>query len=295
MSGPGTPAWRLLPVALAALLLACTAGAPPAAPADGEVKSFDGLLLRYTAAGAGDPPLVFIHGWSCNRGQFQAQMEHFAGTHRVYALDLGGHGESGRLRGAWNLDVMARDLAAFLARMDLEGTVIVGHSMGGPVALLAAAAEPGRVQLVVGIDTLHDVERSISRELAESWGTPLEADLDAAAEGVVRGAFTAGATDPALVERLVRETRANDPRVLAGIVRSYPAFDAAAALAACPAPVVCVNAAAPTPTRLEVNRRHDPDFEVVLMEGVSHFPMLERPDEFNSVLEGILERHVAGR
>ena len=56
-----------------------------------------GISLAYDVAGGGDPPIVFVHGWGCDRSYFAPQIEFFAPDHTVLALDLRGHGESGRL------------------------------------------------------------------------------------------------------------------------------------------------------------------------------------------------------
>ena len=79
-----------------------------------------------------------------------------------------------------------------------------------------------------------------------------------------------------------------DRKMATGVMRALTAFDAKAALAGAKVPVRCINAAPGTmpfamPTALDVNRKHG-DFDVVLIEGVGHFPMLEKPKEFNEKL-----------
>ena len=59
-----------------------------------EFLSGEGIRLAYDTAGAGDPPIVFVHGWSCDRSYFAPQIEHFAAGHAVAAVDLRGHGDS---------------------------------------------------------------------------------------------------------------------------------------------------------------------------------------------------------
>ena len=57
-----------------------------------EFLSGEGIRLAYDTAGAGDPPIIFVHGWSCDRSYFAPQFEHFAAGHAVAAMDLRGHG-----------------------------------------------------------------------------------------------------------------------------------------------------------------------------------------------------------
>lgn len=60
-----------------------------------DVRSADGLPVRYEVLGDGTPALVFVHGWSCDRRYWDGQVGYFADRHRVVAIDLAGHGESG--------------------------------------------------------------------------------------------------------------------------------------------------------------------------------------------------------
>ena len=121
------------------------------------VPSFDGIPIAYTVAGEGPVALLFIHGWACDRYYWASQLYDFADTHTVVTVDLAGHGDSGADREEWTLLSLARDVQAVVDHLDLRSVILVGHSMGGPVALEAARLMPDRVVGVVGVDTLHDV------------------------------------------------------------------------------------------------------------------------------------------
>ena len=56
--------------------------------------SSDGVDIHYEVYGKGEPTLVFIHGWSCDRSYWRAQVEYFAKQYQVITIDLAGHGES---------------------------------------------------------------------------------------------------------------------------------------------------------------------------------------------------------
>src|SRR5262249_3760884 len=77
--------------------------------------SVAGVRLAYDAAGAGDPPMIFVHGWACDRSYFAPQFRHFAAGHAVAAMDLRGHGDSSRPApgpGVYDIDVLAGDVLA---------------------------------------------------------------------------------------------------------------------------------------------------------------------------------------
>ncbi len=272
------------------LLVASCAAAPLSGP--GETTSFDGLSLAYEARGEGEPALVFVHGWCCDSSFWRDQVPAFAADHRVVTLDLGGHGRSGRERERWELEGLARDVAAVVEELDLERVILVGHSMGGPVCVLAAPLLPDQVLGVVGVDALHDVTLEWDESILESWVATMEADFPGYMRGFLDGMFPEG-SDPELRERVMAIMGAADPERARDLMKAMFMLDHEAALAACPVPVRCINAADGFPTNVEANRRVAPTFEVIGMHGVGHFLMMERPEEFNAhlraTIRGILE------
>ena len=266
-------------VLLSSLFLVASCAAAPHSRS-GETTSFDGLSLVFEARGEGAPALVFVHGWCCDRSFWRDQVSVFAADHRIVTLDLGGHGRSGRERARWDLEGLARDVAAVVEELDLERVILVGHSMGGPVCVLAAPLLPDRVLGVVGVDTLHDVTLEWDESLLRSWEEAMEADFPGYMRGFVGEMFPEG-SDSALRARVMAVMGAADPEVGQDLMGAMFAFDGEAAFAACPVPVRCINAADGYPTNVEANRRFAPTFDVIGMSDVGHFLMMERPEKFN--------------
>jgi pimeloyl-ACP methyl ester carboxylesterase len=75
------------------------------------VSSADGIPIAYEAAGTGDPAIVFVHGWSCDRTYWSLQIEPFSQYTTVVALDLAGHGESGLGRSRQSMTAFGADVA----------------------------------------------------------------------------------------------------------------------------------------------------------------------------------------
>jgi len=118
----------------------------------------DGVTIVYSAAGAGEIALVFIHGGLADRSFYDGQLKAFADRYRVIALDLAGHGESGANRTKWGLPEFGADVKAVINAENLKRVVLFGNSLGGPVAIEAALLLPDRVIGVVGIDTFQYVD-----------------------------------------------------------------------------------------------------------------------------------------
>lgn len=261
----------------------------PAETAQVTLRTADGLRIAHQTLGEGTETLLFIHGWSCSRSFWRHQLYDLADDYRIFAIDLPGHGDSDTQRQEWSVETLGADVAAVIEDADLDRVILVGHSMGGPVALAAAALAPERVIGVIGVDTLHNVEFRLPEEAIEGLIGQFERDFDATLEMLVSGMLPPE-TDASLVTWITDEMLSADPEIAIPLFDAVVRFDQAAALGAAGVPVRCINAAprpgAGMPTAVETNRSYA-DFDVVLMEGVGHFPMLEQPEEFNSHLRAV--------
>jgi pimeloyl-ACP methyl ester carboxylesterase len=265
-----------------------------ASPTPGAVKSADGVEIRYEVAGSGSPAIVFVHGWSCDRSYWRPQVEHFAKSHRVVAVDLAGHGESARNRKDWTMAAFGEDVRAVLEALDLRGAVLVGHSMGGPVILEAARLASDRVLALVPVDTLAEVDRRMSPEEREGFLGPIRADFRAGVEAFVREFMFTERTDPELIDRIASDMASAPSEVAIPAMESLFAYDEAAALAGVTIPVRLLNADR-FPTDLAAARRHKPDVELTVMPRVGHFLMAEDPEEFNRLLARAVKELTGGR
>ena len=281
-------------IAVFAFALACGGSSPdvptapvPAGPVAGPGTAFapDGVAIAYTVAGSGSPALVFVHGWMCDQTYWAAQAALFSETHTVVTIDLAGHGESGMDREGWPLMAFGADVEAVVEGLDLDRVILIGHSMGGPVVLEAARLMPDRVIGVVGVDTLQDAELKYDPEEVAPFLAAFESDFVGTCRGFVVSMFPEGA-DPVLVERIAADMSAGPPEIGSALMRRFVEYDAAAAFAAVPAaiPIRCINSTM-NATNVDGNRAYHEDFDVITMEGVGHFLMMERPKEFNALLE----------
>jgi 3-oxoadipate enol-lactonase len=119
-----------------------------------ESADVDGIRLAYQVTGEPDaPPMILLHGLGSGAGSWNTVAAQLAETHRVYALYLRGHGHSD-WPGKYTLELMRDDVLGFLDILALDRVVLVGHSMGGNVALLLAEEYPQRLGRVVIEDSL---------------------------------------------------------------------------------------------------------------------------------------------
>jgi pimeloyl-ACP methyl ester carboxylesterase len=206
-------------------------------------------------------------------------------------LDQAGYGESGKDRKVWSVSALASDVEAVVKGLGLKRVILVGHSMGGSVALLAAKRLPGTVVAVIGVDTLHNAEFKLPDDVTKPLLEGFEKDFQAS----IRAAFNQmlpDKTDTALKEWLATKAGKQDPKMAIALMRDNLGLDLKTLFKEAKVPVRCVNSAGGyafyNPTAVEINKKYA-EFDAVTIADVGHYPMLEKPTEFNRKLREVLK------
>jgi sigma-B regulation protein RsbQ len=248
----------------------------------------DGVEMAYVDRGKGDPALVFVHCGNCRKEIWRETLDAFAGDHRVVAMDMPGYGHSSATsREKSSLEGLGADVAALVDELKLQKVVLVGNSLGGPVALEAAhRLGPKRVLGVVAVDTLQNVELEFPEEIWRRILDGHQQDFVKTCDRMMLSLLPDGAPESTR-QRIDEETCANEPKVAIAIHESFRTYDQTKALRDAGVPVVAINATR-VPTAVDVNRKYARSFDVILMEGVGHYPQVERPAEFQANLRRAL-------
>ncbi|MFH8409603.1 alpha/beta fold hydrolase [Streptomyces sp. NPDC018019] len=252
------------------------------------VQRSDHTTIRYTAAGPADgPALVLIHGWACDRGDFDAVTGHLPDGYRVLAVDLAEHGESRSTREVWTMEEFARDVAAVLEAESVTTAVVAGHSLGAAVAVEVGRLLPDAVSHVVALDGLLHLSMfpAQSEERISTVVGMFHDDFPAAVRGLVEGGSPAG-TDPALTdayfEKMVAVRQPAGLRAIEGLVR----WDMDAVLRETKQPIT-VFAVRDLVTQEAIDRYGD-RLDIVLVDlGSHHFPV-EAPEATARLLSDVM-------
>lgn len=248
-------------------------------------RSIDGVSISYSVSGTADTAIVLIHGGLAERSFWDGQQGPLSERYKVIAVDLAGHGESGRNRQRWGIVEFAHDALAALDSEGVRRAILVGNSLGGPVAIEAALLAGTRAIGVIGVDTFQDLGRRIDprqmTEQADAWRRDFEGSLDR----MLGALFHPGA--PAdLVADVRRRMSATPVDTACAIFSSAAGYDTGAPARRLRVPVRCINGDL-YPTDVNANRAIVADFDAVVLAHTGHYPMLERPEEFNRRLEEI--------
>jgi pimeloyl-ACP methyl ester carboxylesterase len=252
-----------------------------------EFATRDGIKLAYERSGTDGPPIVFVHGWACDRSYFEPQVEHFGANHAIAALDLRGHGESDRPEpgpGVYSVDKFAGDVLAVAADAGFDRPVIIGHSLGG-VVTLACAARPGALSAAVMVDPAPITNEPIKAFLAQAADSA-ETDHDASwRTGFVGGMFLP--TDAVRRDEILEGMTALPPAIAGAALRGIAEFDGTAALGAVDVPLLSIGAAMATNAPDDF-RAACPTITIGQTVGAGHFNQLEVPDQVNGMIERFL-------
>ena len=143
--------------ALIAASLLLTNLVPGEAQAAGRRVTVNGMQMYYEVSGRGDP-LVVIHGAYMNIPTMGAIIPRLARTHKVYALELQGHGRTTDLDRPITYPNLADDVAAFMDAVKLEKADVFGYSMGAAVGLQLAIRHPAKVNKLAAASVAYDVQ-----------------------------------------------------------------------------------------------------------------------------------------
>jgi pimeloyl-ACP methyl ester carboxylesterase len=266
---------------------ASTPASAPAAQVDGLPQlalTPDSVHIDYRVWGKGEPAVVLIHGWACDSAYWNAQIDALKSRYTVVAVNLAGHGGSEANRTDWSIGNYGEDVATVVRQLRNKQVILVGHSMGGDVALEASRRIGDRVIGIIAVDSLKSVglppmrSQEIERQL-----TPSRQNFIEATRNYVTGTLFEKGADPTLVQKVAYDMSLEPPAVGVASLQSLLAMDFTKLLPDIQVPVLAINSDL-GPTDEARIRKSLPGFKADVLEHTGHFLMMEVPQRFNPVL-----------
>jgi pimeloyl-ACP methyl ester carboxylesterase len=291
-------------------LAACQEREPPAAPAAPAAPAPppaagasapriaigpDGVHVQYRVHGAGEPALVFIHGWGGDSNYWREQVPALESRYTLVTVDLAGHGGTGANRMEWTMARFGQDVATAVATVPNQKLILVGHSMGGPVAIEAARLMKSRVVGIIGVDTFKTIGAPApSKAQVDAMVRKFEADFIGTTRALVNDHFFAPGADPQLKSKIAYDISLTPPRVGVASMRAVMEYDFTGPLKDLAVPIVAINSDLGEPVNEARIRRLVPQFRAVTLAGGGHFLMMEDPARFNAALESEIRAMLGG-
>lgn len=292
-------------LAAATFTLTQTASAQPkTSQPESRFAKLDGARVHYVNYGKGDDALVLIHGWTQNIDSWRDQIPEFAKHYRVIAVDLPGHGKSDKPQFSkdsvpkdqprkpfvYSMDHFARAVEAVMRDAKVKRAVLAGHSMGTPVARQFYRHYPEKTLGIIIVDgSLRPFDNAamVDQLIANLRGPNYSASLDQMFTMMFGGGL------PAETQQRIKASTANTPQYVLvsafeGMVDSGIWGEDKINLQ-----VLAVLAKNPffPPNVEESFRRIAPKMEFHMWDGVGHFLMMEKPNEFNAAVIAWLNKN----
>lgn len=249
----------------------------------------DNRLVHYEVFGRGQP-IIFLHSWIGSWRYWVSTMDLASERYRAYALDFWGFGESERRvpETEFNITSYVNMLFNFVDKMGINTATLVGHGMGGMVAIRAARERPERFTRVMTVATPlygrvlenHIRPRSISRLLTRGSASPNEI--------WVKLLKSIPIADPEVQRELLEDTESLSSQVLVNVQESIIDTDLRSALDALQVPLLAVYGGQDRIVAAEhaqfLNEHSHRPVQLLVLPKANHFPFLEQSNTFSRLL-----------
>lgn len=247
----------------------------------------DGVELHYLEAGAG-PTIVFVPGWTMPAEIWEHQIRHFASTHRVVALDPRGHGRSEKPTHGYHPSRRALDIGELLGHLGGDPAVLVGWSLGVQEVLVYAhehGTEAIRAAVLVDYAIDFDTESLTSRFIS------LQVDREDWTRNFIEVIHNSAQSDEYLeaVTQAALSTPTNAAAVMIANLILMGPTDLGPALNSVDRPLMFVASSLDWAVAAAEDVREGwPEVHVEIIDETSHALFVDKPEEFNRLLEEFL-------
>jgi pimeloyl-ACP methyl ester carboxylesterase len=249
--------------------------------------------IHYVTLGKGGQDVVLVHGWAGNLGLWREQIEPLAGHARLIMIDLPGHGQSDKPQSHYTMSSFSAAVLAVLRDALVDRAIFIGHSMGAGVLCRVYCQVPEKFVALVSVDGLLCRPAGTpaeARALVGPFGTP---EYLAHARSLVNSFFP-NPSAAVLRDQVMSEMLATPQYVMLGAMLAMFGPDQPDwGLQKVNAPVLVINAPSPwwNNSYMDYVASLSRQTEYVMMNDVGHFPMLEKPAEFNATLLSMLRKY----
>ena len=249
--------------------------------------------INYFQQGQGDTTLLFLHGWCIDGTYWKNQVDYFSKTYHVCAIDLPGFGKSKAERTNWTIEEYANDVTAFMDAMNLKNVVIIGHSMAGEIMLQTALSNNSKIIGMVGVDNFKLIDVSFTPEQMKQMNDffpMLEKDFKNSAPAYADMMLFHPATSKEVKDRVKTDFANCDPVIgyETCMKQMQYAITDAQRLEQLNYKLYLINSDGFPTNEIGLNNHCKSSFQVETISATGHYPMIEKPAEFNLILEKVL-------
>lgn len=259
----------------------------------------DNATIDHQITGSGNTTLLFLHGSYIDQTYWKSQVNFFSPNYSVITFDLPGHGKSGKERKHWSVQGFAEDVIAVIKELNLKNIILIGHSLGGDINLIAATSHPEPVLGFISIDYFKNAATPLTPDYQQQAGSieqKLKIDFANTNEQYARMALLTKQTSSEITNRVINDYRnAYQPMAIKTTPEIFKMFEIQKKmLPQLKFKLYLVNVDY-IPTNEEPLKQYaGTGYEILHMNGTCHFPMLEDPDNLNLLLQQAIHKISTG-
>ncbi len=250
--------------------------------------------INYYQQGKGDTTLLFLHGWCIDGTYWENQLNHFSKQYKALAIDLAGFGKSTANRQNWTIEEYAEDVNSFIDSLDLKNVVLIGHSMSGEIMLQTAMLKNHNIIALVGIDNFKVLDVEFTPEQMKQmtdFFPMLQNDFKNSAPIYADMMLFHQMTSQVIKNRVKNDFANADPIIGYGTLMNLMQYSSTEAqtLEKLKLPLNLLNSDYFPTNEIGLQNHCKNGYKIETISDTGHYPMIEKPEEFNKKLENILE------
>ncbi|MBC9251532.1 3-oxoadipate enol-lactonase [Pseudomonas alcaligenes] len=253
----------------------------------------DGCQLHYEDRGHGEPVLL-VHGLGSSIQDWEYQIPELAKTRRVLAIDVRGHGRSGKPRAAYQMSDFAADVSGLIEHLNLPRVHLVGISMGGMIAFQLGVERP---ELLRSLTIVNSAPEVIARTLGERWQLAKRQalsrllSLETIGKGLARILFPRP-EQAELRHKVEQRWPQNDKRAYLASLDAIIGWGVRERLGtiSCPTLVVSGDRDYTPVAHKQAYVKELPNARLVVIEQSRHATPMDQPEKFNATLVEFLDQ-----
>lgn len=243
--------------------------------------------VYYQLHGNGPTALLFAHGWLGKGEWWNSQREHLKDRYTIVQMDMPGHEQSELPSGELTAHHYAEAIAAVANDIPTEKVILVGHSMSGAY-VLEASLKTSKVKGIVIVDTLKDLDQVFTFEMADKMIFDLyRKDFKFAIENVMPQFLFSPNSPQEIKQKLQAEFLTRSADMAIKLLAPLYKMDVQSFAKQVTVPVRSINSDF-SPVNVENNKKYIRDYKNEMIANCGHYPMIERPEEFNKILDKVL-------
>ena len=248
--------------------------------------------LSYFDTGKNKTTLLFIHGSFINKDYWKNQISFFSKKYRVIAIDLAGHGNSTHNTKDWSVQKFGNDITQIIHKLSLKKVIIVGHSVGADIMLETANQKNNAIIGIIGIDYFKNVGVGLPKNVIEQVVSSLKTDFTGTNEQYVKQALINKNTKSEISDKILRDFKTMDKNIGIAMNENFLTYTnrETELLKKLPLKLFLINVNYVPTNADNLKEATNNNFELRILNGNCHYPMIEIPETFNSELDKVITK-----